>query len=383
MILIKTYLITFISLLRIYLLTLKKRKNIIFYFPVKIYQKNLISLANSLSKKNGVFMIYNMSSTYEIKKLKNSLLIDFNLLKYIPFNRIFLSRINIFISSYLSYVYPPNSKNIYLSHDIYDAPMINYADEKSLFLRINKLDYIFVSSNLSKKYFFSKFKSYKINNNPKIINTGYLKLDHLIKNFKSKRKRFLSSKKLSILLSPGYFYAYKKYNMKSDIEKVIEKLVKINNITVIFRPHPLDLTKKGDKFFINKIYNKFKKFDNFTINKDVSYVKEFFNSNLMITDLSSIAYTYSFSTNKPVLFYSKNENKLSKKIFGNTNYFKDRGKIGKVINNTNNLMKNILFLKKNLNIFKRKINSLKKNKIENINKSEELTIKSIENILNI
>jgi len=46
-------------------------------------------------------------------------------------------------------------------------------------------------------------------------------------------------------------------------------------------------------------------------------------------------------------------------------------------------MKNILFLKKNLNIFKRKINSLKKNKIENINKSEELTIKSIENILNI
>ena len=64
MILIKTYLITFVSLLRIYLLTLKKRKNIIFYFPVKIYQKNLISLANSLSKKNGVFMIYNMSSTY-------------------------------------------------------------------------------------------------------------------------------------------------------------------------------------------------------------------------------------------------------------------------------------------------------------------------------
>ena len=52
-------------------------------------------------------------------------------------------------------------------------------------MRINKLDYIFVSSNLSKKYFFSKFKSYKISNNPKIINTGYLKLDHLIKNFKS------------------------------------------------------------------------------------------------------------------------------------------------------------------------------------------------------
>ena len=95
----------------------------------------------------------------KLQKKKNSMFIDFNLLKFVVLDKFFLKNISHFFSSYISYVYPPNSTNVYISHDIYDAPMINTKFEKELFIRINKLDYIFVSSNISKKYFLKNFKN--------------------------------------------------------------------------------------------------------------------------------------------------------------------------------------------------------------------------------
>ena len=86
-------------------------------------------------------MVYNSSSINEIKNHSNSFL-DFDLIKYIPFANFFLKDIKIFLSSYIVYVYPPKSKNIYISHDIYDTPMVNKNLERKI-ARINKLDYIF------------------------------------------------------------------------------------------------------------------------------------------------------------------------------------------------------------------------------------------------
>ena len=71
---------------------------------------------------------------------ENSFFIDFNLLKFIPMSNFFLKDIKIFLTSYVVYVFPPKSINIYISHDIYDAPMVNKSLEKKIFLRINKLD---------------------------------------------------------------------------------------------------------------------------------------------------------------------------------------------------------------------------------------------------
>ncbi len=171
-----SFLKSIISLFSIYLLIVMKmrhKKIIMFYFPVKIYQENLFDLIKLLEKKNNVFLVYNSSSINEIKNHSNSFFLDFDLIKYIPFANFFLKDIKIFLSSYIVYVYPPKSKNIYISHDIYDAPMVNKNLERKIFLRINKLDYIFLSSKISVDYFKSQFKKFKIRYNPKLINTGY------------------------------------------------------------------------------------------------------------------------------------------------------------------------------------------------------------------
>ena len=73
----------------------------------------------------------------------------------------------------------------------------------------------------------------------------------------------------------------------------------------------------------------------------------------MITDLSGTAYTYSFLTNSPVLFFSRNE-KEAKKNYSNLKHFEDRKKIGKVITNLKDLKISILNLIKNKNNFKKK-----------------------------
>ena len=67
---------TFISLVSIYILSnfsKKKSKIIMFYFPVKIFQKNLLGIIKKLDKKNYTTLLaYNSSTIDEIKGHKKS-----------------------------------------------------------------------------------------------------------------------------------------------------------------------------------------------------------------------------------------------------------------------------------------------------------------------
>ena len=91
--------------------------------------------------------------------------------------------------------------------------MINQELEKNLFLRMSKLDYIFSSSELSKEYLQNKIKKVDKQSFTKIINTGYLKLDHLIKKIKKNKKTN------SILIAPGYSLNYRDYNIYEYLKK--------------------------------------------------------------------------------------------------------------------------------------------------------------------
>lgn len=369
---------TIISLISIYLLIvfkIKHKKIIMFYFPVKIYQDNLFDVINVLKKRNDILLIYNDASKKEIEQHKNSFFVDFDLLKFIPFNNFFLRDINIFLTSYVAYVFPPNSKNIYISHDIYDAPMVNKSLEKKIFLRINKLDYIFLSSKISSQYFKAQFKKYKIPSKTKLINTGYLKLDNIKKKL-GKNK----NKNKKILIAPGYSYAFKKYNMYQHLEKIIENLLSKTNEKIIYRPHPLDLTNKGDLKTINKILYKFKKNHNFSFDLSVSYFNSFKNSKLLITDLSSTAFTYAFATEQPVIFFSKNENRLKSDYFSKLYYFKDRKKIGAVVENVSKLLNIIRKNSLNKVHIYNNIIRLRKNRIEFFGSAVKRTAKEINKI---
>ena len=128
---------TSLSLIKLFFhLFLKKKKIIFIYFPVKAYYKNIIEIKKVLHKNKNldIYLLFNRNSSEIIKNYKDLYFLDINYLKYIPFSNIILKKVNIFISSYVTYVFPPNSKNIYICHDISDSPMVNKVIEKKLFL---------------------------------------------------------------------------------------------------------------------------------------------------------------------------------------------------------------------------------------------------------
>jgi hypothetical protein len=365
-----TLITTIYSLIAIFLKTelLNKKKNIMFYFPVKIYQENLIKLINKLKKKNlTIFLIYNLNSREEIKNYPNSFFLDFSYLKFIPFNKLFLNSINLFVTSYVAYVFPPKSKNIYISHDIYDAPMVNKNIEKIIFNKLKILDYIFASSLISKNYFLNKFKEYKIQQQTKIINTGYLKLDHI----HNKTRKITNSK--SILIAPGFSLCYKQLNMSEKLEKIFFKILNTTEKNIIYRPHPLDITHKGNQVLTTKIKEKYLNNKRFFFDNSISYLESYNNSQLLITDLSSIAYTYAFSTEKPVIFFSKNEKLLRSINLYKLNYFKDRNKIGLISNNENSLIDALKKINSLYYFYKKNIKSLRSKRIEHFQKATAKT----------
>ncbi len=189
----KKLIFTFLNVIKIFFITFYKYKNnnsikiFFFYFPVKAYQENIIELGNKINqhKNIDVYFIFNSKTSEEIKLKENSLYLDFNYFRFIPFVNFLLSKINFLITSYVIYTFPPKTKNIYISHDIYDTPMAEIEVEKKIFIELSKLDYIFVSSEISSNYFKHGFSENLINKSKikaKIVNTGYLKLDHVYKD---------------------------------------------------------------------------------------------------------------------------------------------------------------------------------------------------------
>ena len=172
-----------------------------------------------------------------------------------------------------------------------------------------------------------------------------------------------------------------KYNMSNYLIKIIEKLIKSGE-KVIFRPHPLDLTKKGNLSNVNKIIKIFNNFKNFKIDESVSYIDSYSNSKLLITDFSGTAYTYTYSTLRPVIFFSKNETKLRKSNNNELFYFKDRKNVGFICTKINQLSKIIKKIDINKKILRSKIFKLRKKRIRYVNISVNKTVTEIMKIYN-
>ena len=374
---------TFYNILKIFIITLiKKKKNnsvkfFFFYFPVKAYQENIIELGQFISKiKNfEIYYIYNSNTKIEIKFKKNSFYLDFNYIRFIPFGNFFLNKINFLISSYVIYTFPPKTKNVYICHDIYDAPMAKKYIEKKIFIELAKLNYIFVSSDIVKDYFdkgISKNIMNKFERKVRIINTGYLKLDHVYKKVNLKKR-----KEDSILIAPTSSKFYSDANLSKKLDNMINLLLK-EKYKIIYRPHPMDLTNKGGLNLTNLIIEKFKNYPNFKFDISTSYIESYRKSKFLITDFSGTAYTYAFSTEKPVIFYSSLNKVSFKKEINSMYYFKDRKEVGYVTTNIKDLLKNVKDIDNKKVVLKNKIKKLRKKRIKYFNKSLITTKKIIE-----
>ncbi len=260
----------------------------------------------------------------------------------------YLINIDIFFSNYLSDKFTLNSIKIYMHHDISTAPLVDKKKEKDLFLRLVNYDFIFSpqkKSSIMFQEFFNRHKKIKsLKSIPSIYEVGYPKLDYL----RSKKIKIKRSKTI-IVIAPSDYRHIQKLSIYNEIEEIIDLILKKTSYTVYFRPYPANL--KSQK--VIKIINKYNHSKRFYLDKSNDYTKVYSKSKYMLTDISGTAITYTFFTNRKVIFYSRDENLVKKKYYANNSYFKDRNKFGvikykpieiaKFLNsNSHNIIKNNL-----------------------------------------
>jgi hypothetical protein len=342
--------------------------NLKIFYSIYFLKKKIIFFFNPKSKLANV-------TTYYIKDWLSNLKKDFYVIYgYVPGehhnNKItlpakackFIFGVDIFISTYVCEYFSKNSKRIYIHHDIYDSPLTKKKNLIQLVEQLLEYDYIFTPSKISAKMFKNIFIDSK--NEPEIIDTGYLKLDYLLK--KNKKKKL---KKNSIIIAPTDFKAFKKYSLVKKLPELIDILIKRLNIQIIFRPHP----SNRDSIEVLNINKKFSKFKRFKLDISENYLNTYKKCFCMITDISGTAYTYAFLNKSPVIFLSNN---IIKEKIINYNYIKDRTKIGYVAKNLKELLNKIKLINENKNKFNKSIFSLKNN-LSNLYSVKKIMTKKI------
>jgi len=324
----------FLSLIKLNLIILfnkilyPKKKIIFFYQPKKnfnIKSANFIEdLFNDLGKNFLFFISFSSSNV----KGYNYYYIKQSFLKWII-------NVDLFLSTNVCDVFTKNSTAIYMHHDIYDTPLVDTKNEKKLFQRLIKYDYFFLSNRKNIVMFQNFFNKHNSDLNlkvPKIIETGYLKLDYLKKNINS--DRLINN---SIVIAPTDYRLMENFSMFNDIIIIINNLLLETSFNIVFRPYPAN-RNAPNTLQINKIYesNKRYKFD-----VSENYFDVYSKSACMITDISGTAFTYAFLTKKPVIFVSKNEKLLAELGYDKLAYFKDREKVGAIVENINKIKNTI------------------------------------------
>ncbi|MGN0452478.1 MAG: membrane protein insertase YidC [Ruminococcus sp.] len=129
-----------------------------------------------------------------------------------------------------------------------------------------------------------------------LVPVGFGLLDNLCRMYDAMEKR--ESEKKQILLAPSW---QEDNIMESCLDELIPQLIGKGN-KVILRPHPEFIKRYPAK--MDAIMNKWQGCDgeDFVFEMDFSSNRTIWESDLLITDWSSIAYEFSLATKKPVLF---------------------------------------------------------------------------------
>ncbi len=157
-------------------------------------------------------------------------------------------------------------------------------------------------------------------------------------------------------------------------DKIVGTILRdITDHDLIFRPHPHTLNTSE----VQNISKKYRNHSRFTFDDNASfYMENYSRSALMVTDMSGTAYTYAFSTLRPVIFFSHNENDLRER-FDNLKYFEDRDKVGYVAENIEEMVEKIKLLLNNKKDFHDQIRDYRDSFMFNCGKTEDYFIDNL------
>lgn len=180
---------------------------------------------------------------------------------------------------------------IYVPHDV-NSSNLTFRKEA-----LDHFDTIFTSGPKNKSEIAEREQKFHLPGK-NLIEWGSSVIDNMTESYKQmvqeEQKTARESRK-TVLIAPSW---QKDNILDSCIEQLLERLVQTEH-HVIVRPHPQYVRHYESR--IDALAAAFQAYD-VTFQKDFSSNKTVYMADLLITDWSSIAYEYAFSTLKPVLF---------------------------------------------------------------------------------
>ncbi|MDE6063300.1 MAG: YidC/Oxa1 family membrane protein insertase [Lachnospiraceae bacterium] len=176
---------------------------------------------------------------------------------------------------------------IYVPHDVNSANLTFHKDA------LDHFDTIFASGPKNKAELLEREEKYNL---PKknIVEWGSSVIDNMMAAYE-KLPDAQEKERKTILVAPSW---QKDNILDSCIEQILDGL-KASGHRIIVRPHPQYVRHFETR--IDALAAKYKE-DGIEVQKDFSSNSTVYTADLLVTDWSSIAYEYAFSTLKPVLF---------------------------------------------------------------------------------
>jgi len=285
----------------------------------------------------------------------------------------YLDFVDVFIIPTLLLGLPEKSKKILFVHDIYDSPAGKAEASRKgpdgkprrVSRLIDELDYTFLpcrsimpKSNISPL----------IRKKPLCrIPGGYIKLDRNLRHFESRAKDLPVD---SIIYAPtvtkDVFADY--VSLPAYGGEIIAALLEnFPDYRIIFRPHPHTLNTED----VSRVVSRFSDCDGFVFDSNPSfYMDNYTRSALMVTDMSGTAFTYAFTTLRPVVFFSHNEETVED-AFNHVKYFRDRSKVGYVVTDVGQLKEKVELGLSKQEEFTEHIRLFRDSEIFNVGKAED------------
>jgi YidC/Oxa1 family membrane protein insertase len=128
-----------------------------------------------------------------------------------------------------------------------------------------------------------------------LVECGYSLLDEMIAEYE--KKSVEAHEKKQILIAPSW---QPDNIVDSCLESILDRLKQCGDYHIIVRPHPQHVRHK--KEYMESLKARYENDGNIEIQTDFSSNSTVFESDLMITDWSGIAYEFAYTTKRPVLF---------------------------------------------------------------------------------
>ena len=349
-----------------------KKKTVAVYFPSPGYREQVGDIAKRLRQKgyHSLTLIGTVcGDRYE--KNEDVFYAGHDIINHMDF-------LDIFMCPTLMQNPPAAKKKVYFLHDIHDSPLGNSDEMKVISEGLLNYDYLFVPSQPVIDLF-EKVIPLARKNFPGrricLIKGGYIKLDRCLAYFEKHKKE----SKVIIYAPTVLGHGLNPFSslLPHGAEIIRTLITQFPDYDLIFRPHPHTLHSE----VVKDIVAQFQHHPKFFLDDNASfYMENYSKPALMVTDISGTAFTYAFSTLRPVVFFSPSDEEL-RRTHSDSRYVGDREKIGCVARNLGEMAQKTNWLLENKDRFVERIREFRDSTIFNLGHAEDYFIENIEYLL--